>query len=196
MKRGKHTAIVALPEAFHAVIGLVTVYWGNFEIAFDACLNGLVEGEKADGGSRDTSGWQGSEFKRRRELFKAICTEWLATWRPEDAKLLCSIIDRSGDLRWKRDMIAHGRFTFTMPPNSREAVNCRAINPRSGQEMPFDDYELRKLYHDIAHNTAELVLAFRNFGSVEGDFLALPDEQILQVFRETNRQSRATTDKP
>lgn len=195
LRRGKHTAIVALPEAFHALVGLVTVHWGSFEIIFNVCLDGLIVGEQTDGGTRKTEGWESATFRHRRELFKDICTDWLANSHPDEAKELCQIIDRCGDLRQQRDMLAHGRFSYTIPPYSGDATNCRAINPRTGKEMPFDDYSLRKLYHDIAHITADLVMAFKNIGEIEGDFLALPDEQLLQVFRTANRNHRATTDK-
>lgn len=191
LKRGKYSAIVYLPPAYHAHVGLVIAQWGQFETVFNACLDGLVNGEQLDGVGRETNNWQGDEFRRRRELFKTICTEWLSTWRPDEAKVLCQLCDTAGDLRWKRDMIAHGTYSFTLPPRTALATNCHAINHRSGQVMPFDEHILTKLHHDIGHLTGDLLFTFKRFAEIDAPIVALPDTQLLQVFRETNRRSRA-----
>jgi hypothetical protein len=186
MRKGQHSVMLLLPEAYHAPIGLVIAYWGNFEVAFDACLAALISGESADGGTRDTSNWNRRRFKRRSSLFKKICSEWLSTWKAVEAKKLATIADRAGDLHWRRNMIAHGVYSYTIPPYSSVATNCRAINHESGDEMPFDEHVLKKLYHDISHLTAELIMTLKTFCSVEGPFLALPDTEVLRVYRETN----------
>lgn len=197
LKRGKHSTILCLPSAYHAPIGLVVAYWGTFENVFNCILRDIIEGEANDGGTRNTAGWFGSEFRRRRELFKAICREWLASWKPEEAKLLADLCDRAGDLRWKRDMIAHGVYGYTILPGSNIATDCHALNEKTGDKMPFDEYSLLKLYHDISHMTADLVLISVSCAeTAKGQFLAVPDTEILRVFRETNRQNRATSDKP
>lgn len=186
MKKGKHSVFLALPEKYHAPIGLVVAFWGHFETAFDACLDGLIQGEMADGGSRDTKEWKKRKFRTRRALFKTLCSEWLSSWKPDAASKLIDIADRSADLHWRRNMIAHGTYAYAISPHSHIAENCRAINAETGQEMPFDEMVLKKLYHDISHLTADLVLTFRSFGEVTGPFSALPDTEILRVYRETN----------
>jgi hypothetical protein len=86
MRKGKHSVVVFLLEAYHAPIELVIAYWGNFESFFDACLAGLIAGERGAGILRDTKEWKRLKFKRRRAMFKAICSEWLQTRRPTEAK--------------------------------------------------------------------------------------------------------------
>lgn len=186
MKKGKHSVILFLPEAYHAPIGLVIAYWGNFETVFNACLGGLIEAEQNDGGTRDTTAWKHRRFKSRRELFKELCSEWLAGKKPEVATLIAEMADRAGDLSWKRNMIAHGAYSYEIPPMSSGAVNCRAIDHEKGKEFPFDETVLKRLYHDISHLTADLVAAFSAIGKVEGPFHALPDTEILRVYRETS----------
>ncbi len=185
MKKGKHSTFLLLPESYHAPIGLVIAHWGNFETVFNACLSGLIDGEKADGGSRDTDGWQRHRFKSRRRLFKDICSEWLVSWRPAEADVLKGLADRAGDLGWKRNLIAHGSYGYTILPHSSEVTNCRAVNQGTGDEFRFDADILKKLYHDISHMTADLVIAFKCFGEIEGPFHALPDTEILKVYRES-----------
>lgn len=196
LRRGKHSALLFLPDTYHAHIGLIIAHWGQFEHLFDKFLEGLIRGEKADNGTRQTEGWEGSEFKRRRELFKAICQDWLLPWQAKPAKVLIDLCATAGDLRWQRDMIAHGTYAYTIPPMSSHAVNCRAVNERTGQVMPFDEHTLTKLHHDIAHLAADMLLTFKEFSVVENDWVVtLPDTQLLELFRETNRRFRAEQDK-
>lgn len=186
MRTGKHSTLLTLPKAYLADIGAIIAHWGNFETLFNLCLKGLVEGEARDKITRDVEGWTRLAFKRRRKLFKAICREWVREWDCPHADALISIVDRSGSLANKRNMIAHGTFTFAMLPHSRLAVECRAINYETGEKMPFDELVLKKIHHDISHLTADLLHEFRKHSSIEGPFLTLPDAEILRIFRETN----------
>ena len=185
MRKGKHSEILWLPEEYHASIGLVVAYWGNFESAFDVCLAALIEGEASDGGARDVAGWGRSEFKRRRRLFKDICGEWLAQWAPNEAQTLAALCDTAGDLSAKRNLIAHGVYSYTIPAMSSVATNCIAVNVASGERLPFDEYVLKKIYHDIAHMTADLMITSGKIGEVTGPFRSLPDTELLRAYRET-----------
>lgn len=183
MRKGKESAFIFLPEPYHAPIGLVIAHWGNFERHFDICLEGLRAGEAADGVARGEQNFR--QFKRRRIVFKEICSEWLSSWRPEEAKALCQIADTAGDLSWKRNLIAHGQYTYSIPSKSSLATDCRAIDTESGKQFAFNADILAKLYHDISHLTAELMLTFKAIGTIEGDFHTIPDSEILRIYRET-----------
>ena len=195
MEEGRHSAILLLPKAYHAPIGLVVAHWGNFEAHFDICLHGLVEGALRDDFDIDTIDWRGRRFKQRKKLFKSICADWLSTWEPDNAEKLIDQADQSGDLYWKRNMIAHGTYAYSMPPHSQIATNFRAISAPKEKEFPFDEHVLKKLYHDISHLTAELVLTFQSFGQIEGPFFSLPDKEILRVYAETNHPWNPNPDK-
>src|SRR3546814_6480791 len=75
MRKGKHSVLLLLPQDYHAPVGLVIAYWGNFETVFNACLSGLIEGERAGSGTSDTTEWKRLRFASRRRLFKTICEE-------------------------------------------------------------------------------------------------------------------------
>jgi hypothetical protein len=186
MRKGKHSVFLWLPKEYHASIGLIVAYWGNFEAFFDICLNALIEGETGSGFVRDTTGWRRLPYKKRRRLLKDICAEWLSPMYPQATERIVRIVDQSASLHAKRNLLAHGRYTYTIPAYSSVATNCRAINPDTGAEMPFDELSLKKLYHDISHLTADLFLAFKEIGEVSGPFHAFPDTEILRIYRETN----------
>ncbi|AEJ01167.1 hypothetical protein Nit79A3_1332 [Nitrosomonas sp. Is79A3] len=185
MQKGKHSVILILPEAYHAPIGLIVAYWGNFEVIFDSCLEGLIIGEIDDGKVRETKGWKHKGFKKRRELFKDICDEWLASWDPAAAAKLTSIIDSASHLHSRRNLIDHGTYGYTIPAQSSIAKGCYAYSNATEEKMPFDEHILKKIYHDISHTTANLVRTFSSFGKVEGQFHTLPDSEILRIYRET-----------
>ena len=151
MKKGKRSAILFLPESHLRDIGAIIAYWGMFEINFNNALSALVEAKQAEGVTRNTPNFTRQRFKTRRKLFKSICEEWLATWDAETAAMLCVIADTAGDLAKKRNMIAHGVYTYTIPPMSSFATDCVAIDTETGDRFPFDEFVLKKLYHDIAH---------------------------------------------
>jgi hypothetical protein len=180
LEDGKHSTILFLPIEYHAFIGLIVAHWGRFELSFDRCLESLVKSEALAGKKRDTLGWRTRNFKKLRKLFKTICKEWLGTKLPQDANTLCDIADDAAELARKRNMIAHGTYTYTMPPHSGLATNCRAIDTRTGEEMPFDADFLIKLRHDISHLNADLVMTFMKFAKVDG-FHSLPDTLLLQA---------------
>jgi hypothetical protein len=180
-----HSAAVFLPAAFHAPIGLVIATWGQFEETFDAALCALISGESQDGGHRNTGEWQNTKFKRRQELFKSICAEWLASWRPNEATSLNDLLGRAADLHWRRNMIAHGRFVYSILPHSSTASNFRAISVRKNREMPIDEEKLKKLHHDIAHLTGELAVTFKRIGTFEGPVPVFADDDFLRIYRET-----------
>ena len=195
LKKGKRSVVLALPPTYHGPIGLVITYWGLFEGCFDSCLSGLIEGEVADSGARDTAGWQRRSFESRRKLLKDICNEWLSSWKPDAAHELIRIIDRSGDLSAKRNSVAHGTFRYTIPPHSSKAVNVRAVNPSTGKEWPITVDKLKKLYHDISHLTCDLHQCFSSFAEMQGPFHAIEDKEILRAYSESIRSSNPNPNK-
>jgi hypothetical protein len=188
MQEGRYSVLLFLPEAYHAPIGLIVAYWGNFEVVFDSCLEGLIAGEIADGKVRDTSGWKRQSFRRRRKLFKDICKEWLMTWRPDEADRLIAIIDAASQLQSRRNLIAHGTYGYSIPPHSSVAQECYAFNGSTNEKMPFDEEVLKRIYHEISHVTADLVHTFQSFGKISGPYSQLADAEILRVYRETVHQ--------
>ncbi len=174
-----------LPEAYYALIGLVVVYWGNFEVVFDSCLQALIEGEASDGGKQRTSKWRRQSFKVKSQLFRAIVTEWVSTWNTQTAAQLVDLLDASLKLQKRRNMIAHGTYGYSIPPMSSVAESCYAINNSTGEKLPFDEIVLKEIYHGISHLTADLVLAFKTIGKVEGQVDARKDDELLRIYRET-----------
>jgi hypothetical protein len=185
MVPGKHSVMLLLPETYHAAIGSVVAYWGNFEVHFNICLGALIAGESADGKARETKNWRYHSFKKRRALFIAICEQWLATWKPEAAGDLRKILDLAAELQPKRNLIAHGSYGYTIPPLSSSAVGCYAINHATREKLSFDEDVLKKLYHDISHLTADLVTVFKSIGQVEGTFHTIPDDEIIRIYNTT-----------
>jgi len=191
LRHGKNIALVHLPPIYHKDIGSIIVYWGQFEILFDTCLRALIERERQDDQIRHTYGWEKFSFKRRKELFKEIVKDVIHSKKPKSAKALLEIIDKSSDLRSKRNLIAHGHFGYTMLAQSEDVVDCFAIDTRTGNKMPFDRYVLIKLYHDIAHLTADLMTVVREIGHLDVPIWTLPDTQILQAVRNHNHLNPA-----
>lgn len=186
LRKGKHLSLLHLPEIYLPDIGAVIAYWGHLEMILDQCLKGLIEAEAADKIERDTEGWQRQPFRRRKRLFKAICRDWVSTWNPAVAAELAKIADKASSLARKRNMIAHGNYGFTLLPHSSTAEKCRAVNHETGEEMFFDTHVLQKLWHDISHLAADFILAMAKIGEIEGPWHALPDTELLRVYRETN----------
>ena len=177
-------------------IGRIIAHWGLFEEQFNMGLSALIEGERESGKVRDTKGWIGSEYRRRKELAKEICRDWLRATNPAAADAYSQVCDRSADLRWQRDLIAHGAYSCDLLAKSHLATNFKATNSRNGDKLLFDATVLARLHHDISHLTADLISALEMFCKLEGTYHIVPDEQLLQVYRETTRQSRAKPEKP
>jgi hypothetical protein len=186
LRKGKHLTLLHLPNIYHADIGLVIAYWGHLEMALNQALKGLIDAEAADNVARDTAGWQRLPFRKRKRLFKAICREWVSTWNAPVAAELGKIADKASSLARKRNMIAHGTYAFTLLAHSSTAEKCRAINYETGEEMFFDSDVLQRLWHDISHLTADLILEMSKIAEIQGLFHALPDTEILRIYRETN----------
>jgi hypothetical protein len=164
---------------------LVVAHWGNFEIVFDACVEALIDGEAADGKVRDVSGWREKKFRRRWELLKDVSMNWLATWNQAGAEKLLPVLERAAHLHSRRNLIAHGIYGYTIPPNSSVATDCYARSLKTGKKFFFDLDVLKKLYHDISHCTADLLIVFQSIGKVEGPFMVVSDAEILRAYRET-----------
>lgn len=195
LRKGKNSVFLLLPEEYAGPIGMIIAHWGYFETTFNSCLDALVRGEAAGGETRDTTGWQIMAFRRRRALFKEIVAAWLAPWNPDAAKRLGQACDTAGDLSWKRNLIAHGMYAYTILPYSSEVTNCRATNVATGDVFNFDRDILLKLQHDISHLTCDFYFTFSEFSDVQGPFYSSPDEEILRVFRETNHPWHPNPDK-
>jgi hypothetical protein len=196
LKKGKHSAVLFLPEAFHAEIGLIIAHWGQFEMLFNVALGALIDAEAQSGTVRDTEGWKRSQFKRRRTMFKEVCTEWLSTWKHKEALALLKISDRAGDLAWKRNMIAHGLYQMTILPHSSTAIDCVAVNEETNERFSFDLHVLRKLWHDIAHLGGDLLITLKSFAQVSDGFHAFSDTDLLRMHEETIRRQPPSADIP
>ncbi len=181
LRNGKQSAFIFLPQEYHAPIGLVIAYWGNFEALFDACLGCMIEQERLKGGERDTANWQRSAFKKQRRIFKEICSDFISIRYPETAKEVFRIIDNCSNLHQKRNMIAHGTYNYTVLPHSSEITDFRAFD-KKGNSMIFNEYILKELYHDISHITADLIIAFQNHGELSGPCFLFQDSEMLKVF--------------
>lgn len=160
-------------------------YWGNFEALLDIFLAALIEGESADGRVRNVKNWKRRSYKQRRELFVAICHEWVATWKPESADQLAQLVESSVALHAKRNLIAHGNYSYTIPPRTSVATECYAVNHTTGEKMYFDSDVLKALYHAISHLTTDLMTAFRAVAQIEGPFHAVSDDEILRIYRDS-----------
>jgi len=185
MVDGKHSAMLFLPAEYHALIGRLIAYWGNFEVIFDLCLEALITGESANGKTRKTNDWKRKSFRQRRELFESICNEWLSLWQSTAAKELVALLQTAATLHGKRNLIAHGTYSYTVLPNSSLAADCYAFSHSTGERLHFDEEVLKELYHDISHLTADLLLLFKSFGKVKGPYLLIPDAEVLRIYHDT-----------
>ena len=186
LSEGRHSVFLYLPESFHSHIGLVVAHWGNFEVSFDYVLNTLIDAESADGSARDTKHWKTSNFKKRRKLFRGICSEWLKKKKPEVAARLLDVLDSTGTLHWQRNMIVHGNYSYTILPASSQACDCYAYNAGKSEKMRFDEAVLKKLCSDISHLTADLVIAFGQIAKIDRmPFSLISDSEILHAYRDS-----------
>ena len=186
MSAGKHSVFLYLPQALHSHIGLIIAHWGNFEVTFDHCLGALIEAEAERGIKRESKQWKTRSFRRRRQLFRDICKEWPNPRKPEVVARLLEILDSSSRLHWKRTMIAHGNYGYTIPPFSSVAKDCFAFMSDKKEKMYFDEAVLQALHHDISHLTADLVIAFSEIAKIEGlPFALVPDSEVLRIYRDT-----------
>ena len=175
-----------LPEPYHASIGLVVAYWGNFEVLFDQILGALLQAEQNAGGQLQPGKWKHLSFNKRRQLFDRFCKESLNARKPEIASKFLGLLARAADLQWKRNMIAHGTYRYSILPMSSAVSDCYAYNERDDRKLPFDDEILKKLYHDISHLTADFVREFGSLGKIEGyPFILVKDDEIIKIYRNT-----------
>lgn len=182
LKPDKHSAILFLPISFQGPIGLVIAHWGHFEGFFDKVLKALLAGEAAEGIEREDI--RAREFKRRRALLKDVCKEWLAKYRPAEAAELSAIADRAGDLYRKRNYVAHGFFEYVS--ENGVATGFKAALPSVEEKMALSEDILKKIYHDIAHLTADLMICADKVCHLRGYFVALPDRYLLEAAQETS----------
>jgi hypothetical protein len=92
-------------------------------------------------------------------------------------------------------MIAHGVYGYSIPAGTSDAIQCKAVNHKTGEEFPFDENALKKLHHDISHLTADLLLTFSRLVKIEGPWLAFSDTHLLQASRESTRPQNPNPDK-
>ena len=185
LETGKRSVMLFLPQSFHASIGLIVAYWGNFEVLFDQCLAALLEAEQTHGRTRDAGKWKTQSFNRRSRLFRQVCEDWKPR-KPEAASRFLNLLDTAVDLQLKRNMIAHGTYSYRLLPMSSTASACYAYSERSSRKILFDEGILKKLYHDISHLTADLLEAFQKIGSIDGyPFRLVQDDALLRLYRET-----------
>jgi len=186
LEEGKHSLFLYLPQELHTHIGAVIAYWGAFETSFDGILGSLIEadGEKI---RKNKKKWRNLGFSGRCDLFKEICEDWISAEYPSEAEEYLSIIERARGASKKRNLLAHGNYSYTILAHSMSATNFRAINSRSGEFFAFDDEILIGLHHEISHLAASLIMTSRKIGDVEGNFLLIEDNYLLTLLRSTKK---------
>jgi hypothetical protein len=155
-------------------------------VLFDICLGALVRAVDSDGQRQTSDKWKYSSYKARRKLFASICRDWLKLKFPENSDRLLELLDTSDKLLWQRNIITHGNYGYTIPPNSSNVVNCRAYSMDRNETLYFDEKILKTIHHDISHLTADLFIEFKKIALLEGcPFIIFSDSELLKIHRDT-----------
>jgi hypothetical protein len=185
LHKDKCSVFLHLPQPYHAEIGLIVAHWGCFESTFDVYLGALrsvIERQDAAGKSRQESG---SLARRRREMHQ-LSEVIFRDKRPRVADQVTALLGRVAELSFKRNLIVHGHYGYTIPPKSSLATDCYAFNNK-GEKFYFDQDTLKRLHHDISHATAELIDIFAPVVREKGDFpfIVIPDSELLRVYQDS-----------
>jgi hypothetical protein len=182
LKKGKHTFLLPVEPDVERLIGAVVAYWGAYEVR----MNSLIwEFAKAMHKTLDRD-WERQEFRRRKETFKTLAVEYARLMFPDWEKKLAQLADTSGDLHWRRNVVAHGLYEIQPIPTpegrpSDYRITSTGVVKGQPRSIPIDEPTLTKLWHDISHLVGEIMLFVNHTGAnATGSHLVFPDDDFLQ----------------
>ena len=108
---------------------------------------------------------------------------------PAETVVFMTIADKSADLHWRRNIVAHGFVEMRSRENASTATGHEAAFYARGShngrdlEISLDTDTLQKLWQDIAHLGGALLAALARMGAGIGNGpqdLVVADKDVLQ----------------
>lgn len=179
LESGRHLAPIVISKDVGRMMGLVIAQWAYVE-------NVIVQ----------MAGSIFAETKHRRAFEKhpryGHCVDLIRkfartvhfTIDNEGTQVeLLRLIDHSEGLARQRHTIVHGQYSFVFPAKSN-TVHATATNTDKHGELvfPLDDDNLHRLWHDMCHLTADLIILVSKIGGITNPPPVFRDEQLLAMF--------------
>jgi hypothetical protein len=182
--KGKHTFMMALDDEIMVMLGKIVVYWGAFEVRMDSLIETISDRMRRP----SPPGWRRMSFKKRKELFRDTMREYTKSMFPILTKVFDDICATSADLHWRRNLVAHGYYELipngVLDEDGSQGIKFVANGEVNGRKTSInvDLPTLDKLWHDISHLNADLLVAITQMGGkVSSIDLVIPDIDVLQA---------------
>ena len=166
LKAGEYTLLIPVPDEIATEIGRVAIGWGGFEQRMDALIDMIFRCT----GNEPIPNWRRLSFRKRKEIFRGLVTAYTDKVFPDETEIIRKIADRSADLHWRRNIVAHG-YIAIYPKPDRDVPGQRdtgfvALGKHKGKDirMPLEVESLQKLWHDIAHLGGALMASVARMG--------------------------------
>lgn len=184
LHEGGYTFFLPLNDNVARLIGQIIVYWGAFELRMDK----MIEVAHTSLGTPASDGWKTLPFKKRKTLFRDIMRTYSSRVCPQEKVIFDQIVTKSGDLHWRRNVVAHGYYNMGWHETPDEDGLYKSLYTANGtvkgttRSIRIDEDTLEKLWHDIAHLTGDLLAAINRIGGTAGDGreLVIADRDLLQ----------------
>lgn len=196
LKKGHHTFLLPLEPEVENLVGKVVIYWGAFELRMDTVTDSVtaVMGKHA---TPLPSGWRRQPFVKRKALFKSVLTGYTRLMFPDWESRVRQLADQSGDLHWRRNLVAHGYYQTEPVAGSQGEYRFRAYGDVKGQRrsLLIDVDTLNKIWHDIAHLLGDLMSFVNHTGATTNAIdLVIPDDDILREGKQGSVRVLAVSD--
>jgi hypothetical protein len=191
LEDGLRIALLPVPDDLLKLVGSVIAYWGQFEFHFSAAVGALLKHA-----GREEPGWDRLGFRKRRVLLRTLVKEVYGQANPAISDAFTSVANMAGSLYWRRNLVAHGTYAFTIAAMSNDG-EFRAEGFHNGKpvSMPLNHEHLESLWHEIAHLDGALYEVLSEVGEIGGYWPTLLDKEILQVYSESNHPWNPNPDK-
>ena len=172
LKKGEISLIIPVQPRHAELIGMIVFYWGAFEVRLDSCIRSIHEVMRRE----LPTNFERMQFKRRNELFREIIEDYLPNTGQDGwielLPVFKSLSHRAAALQWKRNVVAHGFYTYHQPidrdPQLPPIVTATSIYKGRRVEIRLTDDILSKLKHDIAHLSGRLMFELLSRGLTFG----------------------------
>ena len=169
--------LIPASDELKALIGGIMLQWATFENHMDALIAGMHEALRTEA----PEGWRTKPFNQRRAIWREVGPKYFGLLGLFGlSNELRSLSERASALQFKRNLIAHGTYSFYAPDPGKLAIKATLHRKGTAHQIDIAVDTLKKLLYDLSHLNGAFIKALLVLGvKFDRQHILVEDRQFM-----------------